>query len=63
MPGEEGITVTGGLEFAKPIDRLIPTADPNRKVEPKGVIEPDDLHIFLTQAILRDVIKWSHSCE
>ena len=61
MPGDEGIRVTGGLEYIQPIDRLIPTADPNRRVEPKGVIEPADLHIFLTEEILRDVVEWSQS--
>ena len=58
---DDGIQVTGGLEFIQPIDRVIPTADPSKTVEAKGVIQPDDLHVFLTETILRDVVDWSRS--
>lgn len=58
---DDGIELTTGLEFLQPVDKLIPTADKSRRVEPKGVIQPDDLHIFLTEAILREVIDWSKS--
>ena len=58
---EEGISVTSGLEFAKPTERLIPTKDPSKKVEAKGTIEPSDVHIFLTEEILKDVVSWSQS--
>ncbi len=61
MSGDEGIEVTTGLEYLQPVEKLIPTADRSRRVEAKGVIQPDDLHIFLTEAILRDVIDWSKS--
>ena len=64
MSGEEdedGISVTGGLVYAQPTERLIPTEDPTKKVEAKGTIEPTDVHIFLTEEILKDVINWSKS--
>lgn len=61
MPGDDGIEVTGALEFAQPVEKLIPTADRTKQVEPKGVIQPDDLHIFLTESILREVVDWSKS--
>lgn len=61
MAGDEGIRVTADLAFLQPAEKLIPTADKARKVEPKGVIQPDDLHIFLTEAILREVVDWSKS--
>ncbi|HXG60116.1 MAG TPA: hypothetical protein VNO22_01970 [Planctomycetota bacterium] len=59
--GDEGIEVSGGLEYVQPIEKLIPSRDPSRRVEPKGVIEAGDLGIFLTEAILRDVWSWSLS--
>jgi proteasome lid subunit RPN8/RPN11 len=56
---DDGIQVTEDLAFAKPVEKLIPTADRTKTVEPKGVIQPDDLHIFLNEAILREVVDWS----
>jgi proteasome lid subunit RPN8/RPN11 len=61
MAGDEGIEVTTGLEYLQPLEKIIPSADPKKRVEAKGVIQPDDLHIFLTEAILREVIDWSKS--
>lgn len=61
MAADEGIQVTSGLEYAQPVEKLIPTADRTRIVEPKGVIQPDDLHIFLNEAILREVVAWSRT--
>jgi len=61
MPGDDGIEITADLATLQPVERLIPTADRTRRVEPKGVIQPDDLHIFLTEAILREVVDWSKS--
>ena len=58
---DDGIEVTGALEFLQPAERLIPTADKTKRVEAKGVIKPEDLHIFLSEALLRDVIAWSNS--
>ena len=57
--GDDGIQMTGGLELLQPVEKLIPTADRTKRVEPKGTIQPDDLHIFLTEAILREVVDWS----
>ena len=59
--GDDGIQMTGGLELLQPVEKLIPTADRTKRVEPKGVIQPDDLHIFLTEAILREVVDWSNT--
>lgn len=56
--GDDGI-VSGGLEILQPVEKLIPTEDRSKDVEPKGVIQPDDLHIFLTEKILREVVDWS----
>lgn len=58
---DDGIEITSGLEFTQPVEKLIPTADKTRRVEPKGIIKPEDLHIFLTEAILREVIAWSNT--
>jgi hypothetical protein len=58
---DDGIEITSGLEFLQPVEKLIPTADRTKKVEAKGVIQPDDLHIFLTEAILSEVVAWSNT--
>ena len=56
---DDGIEITSGLEYVQPAEKLIPTADKTKRVEAKGVIQPNDLHIFLTEKILSDVIAWS----
>src|SRR4030095_8920344 len=56
-----GIEITAGLGAAQPVEKLIPTADKTKVVEPKGTIQPGDLHIFLTEKILKEVIDWSNS--
>lgn len=56
---DEGFQVTEDLAFAQPVEKIIPTADRTKIVEPKGVIQPDDLHIFLNESILREVVDWS----
>ena len=61
MSGDDGIEISGGLEILQPVEKLIPTADRTKTVEPKGVIQPDDLHIFLTEAILKEVVAWSNT--
>jgi proteasome lid subunit RPN8/RPN11 len=61
MSGDDDFQVTTGLEFVQPVEKLIPTADKTKRVEAKGVIQPGDLHIFLTEAILREVIDWSNT--
>lgn len=58
---DDGIEIIAGLDLAQPVEKLIPTADKTRRVEPKGIIKPEDLHIFLTEAILREVIAWSNT--
>jgi proteasome lid subunit RPN8/RPN11 len=58
---DDGIEITTGLEFAQPVEKVIPTADAAKKVEPKGVVQPEDLHIFLSERILREVVDWSKS--
>jgi proteasome lid subunit RPN8/RPN11 len=58
---DDGIEITSALEFAQPVEKLIPTADKKKVVEPKGTIQPGDLHIFLTEKILKEVIDWSNS--
>ena len=57
----DGIELTGELQLLQPKEKLIPTADRTKVVEPKGVIQPDDLHIFLTESILQEVVKWSRT--
>lgn len=58
---DDGIEITTGLEVVQPQEKLIPTADKTKRVEPKGVIKPGDLHLFLTEALLREVIAWSNT--
>jgi proteasome lid subunit RPN8/RPN11 len=58
---DDGIEITASLEYVKPVEKLIPTEDRSRVVEAKGTIQPDDMHIFLTQAVLREVVSWSES--
>jgi proteasome lid subunit RPN8/RPN11 len=61
MIGDGGIRMTTGLEVIQAVEKLIPTVDARKRVEPKGVIQPDDLHIFLEERILREVVEWSKS--
>jgi len=58
---DDGIEITTGLELAQPVEKLIPTAEKTKRVEPKGTINPGDLHIFLTESLLREVIAWSNT--
>ncbi len=44
-----------------PEDRLLPTLDPKRRVQAMGTIQQDDLHIFLREEILREIIIYSKS--
>ncbi|HXX94399.1 MAG TPA: hypothetical protein VEN81_12255 [Planctomycetota bacterium] len=61
MPGDDGIELTGGLEYIQPVEKLIPSEDRSKRVEAKATIQPQDLRIFLTEAILREVWEWSTS--
>ena len=58
---DDGIEVTGSMEYVQPVEKIIPTQDKTKIVEPKGIIKPDDLHIFLSQSVLREVVEWSES--
>src|SRR6516164_1225476 len=58
---DEGIEITTGLAVVQPVEKIIPTADKTKQVEPKGTIQPGDLHIFLTEKILREVVEWSNT--
>lgn len=53
------ISFDGDLTIAQPEERLIPTADPKCTVEPKGIIRPDDLHIFIPEPTLREIVDYS----
>jgi proteasome lid subunit RPN8/RPN11 len=61
MSADDGIDFSGGMEILQPVEKVIPTEDRGKRVEPKGVIQPDDLHIFLTETILREVVDWSNT--
>jgi proteasome lid subunit RPN8/RPN11 len=61
MARDEGIDFSGGVEILQPVEKLIPTADRSKEVEPKGVIQPDDLHIFMAESLLKEVVDWSFS--
>lgn len=52
---------TGDLQIAVPLEKLIPTEDPSRRVEPMGTINGDDLQIFLREQTLREIVAYSKS--
>jgi proteasome lid subunit RPN8/RPN11 len=54
--GSDGIELTRGLEYAPPAEKAFPA-----RAEPMSSIAPDDLRIFLTEEILRQVLNWSLS--
>jgi proteasome lid subunit RPN8/RPN11 len=49
----------GELELAEPPERLLPNLDPKRRVEAMGTTAADDLHIFLRQETLREMVIYS----
>ncbi len=51
----------GELEIAKPPEKIIPTLDKAHRVEPMGTIAGDDLHIFLREEILREIVLYAKS--
>lgn len=59
MPDIEIVGEVGELEIARPPEKLLPTLDKARRVEPMGVIAGDDLHIFLREETLKEI--WYHS--
>ena len=58
---DDGIEMSGGVEFLQPVEKIIPTADRTKEVTAKGTILPDDMHIFLTEKILQEFWDWSKS--
>jgi proteasome lid subunit RPN8/RPN11 len=61
MQDIEIVGEVGELELAKPPQKLIPTLDRTRRVEPKGTIQGDDLHIFLREDTLREIVIYAKS--
>ena len=59
--GEIEFVEAGELQIAVPEEKLIPTEDPARRVEPMGTIRGDDLHIFLKEETLREIVAYSKS--
>ena len=55
----DGIQLVGDMTVAEPEERRVPTLDSSVVVEPKAVIEPDDLPIFLEESILREMVQYS----
>lgn len=49
------------LRVAEPAERLIPTLDPSRSVQPMGSVAGDDLHIFLREETLREIVLYAKS--
>jgi proteasome lid subunit RPN8/RPN11 len=49
----------GEVETAQPEERLIPTKDPSRRVQAMGTISQDDLHVFLREETLREIVIYS----
>src|SRR5262245_14021921 len=59
--GELEFGEVGELEIADPPEKLLPTLDPKRRVRPMGEIAADDLHIFLREETLREIVIHSKS--
>ncbi|HEY3225884.1 MAG TPA: hypothetical protein VGK61_02670 [Planctomycetota bacterium] len=49
------------LRIAEPSEKLIPTLDPNRTVQAMGTVSGDDLHIFLREETLREIVSYAKS--
>ncbi|MBI2933313.1 MAG: Mov34/MPN/PAD-1 family protein [Planctomycetes bacterium] len=61
MPDIEVVGEVGELEIAEPPEKLIPTLDRSRRVEAMGTIQGDDLHIFLREETLREIVIYAKS--
>ncbi len=46
----------GELEIVEPPEKVIPTQDPQRRVQPLKVISPHDLQVFIREQILREIV-------
>lgn len=57
MAADPEIIEIGDLQIAEPPERLIPTLDRERRVEPMGTIQGDDLHIFLREETLKEIVR------
>ena len=55
MTGDDGISLLSGLDVLQPVEKPAPIADRN------GIVAADDLHIYLKESVLRDVVEWSRS--
>ena len=53
------VQTDGQWEVIAPTSKIIPTADKSRKVQAMGTIEADDLHIFLEQQTLTEIVDYS----
>jgi proteasome lid subunit RPN8/RPN11 len=51
----------GELQIAEPPEKLIPTQDKARRVQAMGTIKEDDLHVFLREETLREIVIYSKS--
>ena len=49
------------LRLAEPAEKLIPTLDSARSVQPMGSVAGDDLHIFLREETLREIVLYAKS--
>lgn len=49
------------VQVVQPVEKVIPTADKSRSVEPYGEIKADDLKIFLTERIFAEMMAHSNS--
>ncbi len=49
----------GELELSQAPEKLIPTLDPARRVQAMGQIAADDVHIFLREETLREMVIYS----
>lgn len=49
----------GKWDVIAPVQKIIPTADKSKVVEAKGTIQADDLHVFLRQETLQEIIDYS----
>lgn len=51
----------GELELRKPIEKVSPLVDVNRRAEPMGIIGPDDLKIFIPRPVFEGIIAHSNT--
>lgn len=59
--GDVDFLEVGDLQISEPEERLLPTLDPKRRVEPMGEIRADDVHVFLREETLREMVLYSRT--